>query len=340
MERCKRFWQMYGRGEDLLLFEDEAEHMYTLPLAQAAAAFFSRHLLSEDRHIGLDGLVVEEGSEVWCTASGQVRGDFATNRGVYDENSSRLSLLEEERSRLPERTVQSRTASWLREQVCNRRFVCELNPRHKKLGKWDGLDIQSSIWWSQPGLFSHGFLFSTTDSTCSELSIGIWEGGTTQLQPCLDWIRGQISRGAAVLVLDLTGTGALSPNAINPKGLHDTFGTLHKLNMDLFWLGDSIAAIRVYDVLRALVFARKLENVDPDRISIYAKGRYSIYAELACAIESQYASRLTVEEEWESVGSWVRSMFYESKGISEFVLPGLLRLGDLPNLRRARHSGN
>ncbi|MDF2718323.1 MAG: hypothetical protein K0R28_5248 [Paenibacillus sp.] len=338
VERSRRLWDKYGCGDRLCLQEDESVHMYTVPLAQAAASFFALHLLGKNVRVETEGLVVESGSEMWCTASGQIRGDYPDARKVYHENGDRLDKLERDRAAAPKSERKAKAIVWLGGQVRGNRPVCALNPRHQRLGSWQGLNVQSSIWWSQPGLFSHGFLFSDSAPGLSQrpLAIAIWEGGTTRLQAHESWIRGQCSQGGAVLVLDLTGTGALAPNAINGKGLRDTFGTLHKLNMDLLWLGDSLAALRTYDVLRAIEFARHLYTIDVKQIRIYAEGRFGVYAEWAHALEPGPVL-LEVANEWESIASWVRSEYYDNTGISEFVLPGMLRLFDLPDLRRWRN---
>lgn len=337
VERSRRFWDMYGLGDRLLLEEDESPHMYTLPLAQAAASFFALHLLGKECRVETDGIVLEDGSEVWCTASGQIRGDYPDARKAYYENGDRLDQLERDRAAMPDRDNEAAAVAWLRDRVCGPRPICDLNPRHQRLGTWQGLTVQSSVWWSQPGLFSHGFLFSDSADGLSKrpLTIAVWEGGTSSLQQHESWIRGQCASGGAILVLDVAGTGALAPNAINGKGLRDKFGTIHKLNMDLFWLGDSIAAIRAYDVLRAIEFARRLPFIDREQINLYAEGRFGVYAEWAHALLPSSIPLNSIDE-WESVASWVRSEYYDNTGITEFILPGMLQQFDLPDLRKWR----
>jgi cephalosporin-C deacetylase-like acetyl esterase len=335
VERSRRFWDMYGCGDRLRLAEDESPHMYTLPLARAAASFFSLHLLGKPIEVNTDGLVAEEGSDVWCTAGGQIVDDYPDARKVYHENGDRLARLERAREALPEAERQAKAIAWLGGRVRDPRPVCDLNPRHQRLGSWQGLTVQSSIWWSQPGLFGHGFLFAAPNPgpPGHPLTIAVWEGGTTRLQKHEDWIRGHCAAGEAVLVLDVAGSGALAPNAINAKPLRSVFGTLHKLNMDLLWLGDSLAALRAYDVLRAVEFARGLRGVDAARVRLYAEGRFGVYAEWAHALLEGGSVPLEIAQEWESVASWVRSEYYDNTGIGEYVLPGLLQHCDLPDLR-------
>ena len=74
VRRCRRLWKMAGRTADLELVEDVSTHAYTPVLAQAAARFFSRHLLG--KAVAVDSAAIEtlEPRRLWCTRSGQVRG--------------------------------------------------------------------------------------------------------------------------------------------------------------------------------------------------------------------------------------------------------------------------
>lgn len=413
VERSRKFWDMHGCGDRLQLAVDESPHMYTLPLARAAAAFFAKHLLGKQIEADDGEYLVEDGSDIWCTTSGQIVGDYPGARKVYHENLDRLAGLEKARAATPEAERKAKATAWLDGRVRGPRPVCDLNPRHQRLRSWHGLNVQSSIWWSQPGLFSHGFLFSpsagptdsphipgggsadrsaadttqvigtasaanaasttgaadtasaagtanmastanpanTTNATGTKgavrgtlpkrpLTIAVWDGGTTRLQEHEQWLLDRCRAGEAVLVLDVAGSGALTPNAINGKPLRGVFGTLHKLNMDLFWLGDSLAALRAYDVLRAVDFARSLHETDPTNIRLYAEGRFGVYAEWAHALLEPAGMPLETAHEWESVASWVRSEYYDNTGIGEYVLPGMLHHFDLPDLRAWREKAS
>lgn len=333
VERCRRFWELFGRGDELELVEDVAVHKYTLPLAQAAAAFFSRHLLGQTCRIDLKDLSAHTGRDMWCTRSGNVYRDYPQALKVYHENQERLSVLEQIRGIVPEEEQEQQATRWLWDRICGNRTRCDMNPRHQQLGTWEGLTVQSSIWWSQPGLFSHGFLFRSvrTRPERHSLTVAIWEGGTSQLQSHQQWLLERCRRGDAVLVLDLAGAGALEPNPINGKGMRDTFGTIHKLNLDLFWLDDSLAAIRAYDILRALEFARGLAFADPERVTVYAEASFSFYAELAAALDT--GPKLELVHPRTSVAEWVRTEYYRKNADNEFILPGMLRRFDLPDLR-------
>ncbi|WP_127580098.1 hypothetical protein [Paenibacillus koleovorans] len=105
---------------------------------------------------------------------------------------------------------------------------CETNPRITPQGIWNGLSVDSLIWWSQPGIVGHGLLFRQCRATAENqpLILAVWDGGTRCLRPHADWISRACAKGRAVLVLDVTGAGALTPNAINGFDLRGPFGWL------------------------------------------------------------------------------------------------------------------
>lgn len=343
VERTRRFWDMYGRTDDLELFEEPEIHKYSVNMAQKAAQFFAKHLLSgreaasgklADR-VGDGDIRPLEHSRMWCTRTGQVRGDFAGSRGVYEENLDRLSALETDRVRLPELERKERALLWLRSRVFASRRPCGLNPRFVSLGHMDDIDVQSAVWWSQEHVMNHGLIFrhfAFRDDRVP-LAIAVWESGTRRLQPHLSWIRETCAKGGAVLALDVTGVGAVSPNAVNARDVNDTLGTLYKFATDLFWLDDSLAAVRIFDVLRSLDLAAMLPGVDPKGLSLYADGRYSLYAQFAALLDAR-VGRVETSGGTESAAALVRSRYYDKYDIAALILPGMLKYLDVSDAQR------
>ena len=71
------------------------------------------------------------------------------------------------------------------------------------------------------------------------------------------------------------------------RRLPDLYGNLYKLACDLLWLDDSLAAMRVYDVVRALDLLRDCEGVNCEDIRLYLCGRYGVYGQLAALIDNR-----------------------------------------------------
>lgn len=340
VERSKRFWELFGEKERVQLFEDAAIHTYSPPMAKAAAAFFSEHLLGRELACSWEHIEPVTPTKLWCTTSGQVRGDRDEVRGVHEENLSRLAELETAATVQPDNERRERALAWLRDRVYGERKPGPLNPRRSPLGTLDGeeLTVESLLWWSQTGLFNHGLMFRSQDCTdqAAPVTVALWQRGTRKIEAHLDWLRQTCKAGRAVLVLDVSGDGAITPNSITAKGgIHDFYGTIHKLTTDLFWLDDSLAALRTFDVVRSLDFVELLGGKANADIRLYAEGRFSLYAELAAALDDRL-KLVEMENGVDSVAEWVGSRYYEALDSEAILLPGMLRYFDLPDLRRWR----
>ncbi|WP_176706476.1 alpha/beta hydrolase family protein [Paenibacillus hemerocallicola] len=336
VERTKRFWDMYGGGARLEYFEDACVHGYSPPMAKAAAVFFSRHLLGKLPDCSWEGIQPIAPELLWCTASGQVRGDRDDASAVYEANCDRLARLDEAASEVPDSARKERALAWLRDRVYDGRKPCRLNPRRIALGKLgDALTVESVLWWSQTSLFNHGFMFRSSGSESSEspVTIALWARGTASIEPHLGWIRETCGTGRAVFVIDVTGDGAVEPNSVTTNGMHDFFGTLHKFAADLFWLDDSLAALRTFDVVRALDIVEWLSRGTNGDIRLYTDGRFGLYGQLAGLLDDRL-KQVDVVNGIGSIAELVRSRHYETLDSEGIMMPGMLRYFDLPDLLR------
>ncbi|TMV49958.1 acetylxylan esterase [Paenibacillus mesophilus] len=343
VQRTERFWELYKGDNRLELFEDPTVHTYSVPMAIAAAAFFSKHLLGKELACTWDGIQPIDPKLLWCTKSGQVRGDRDDVRGVHEENRDRLSGLERDAAAVPDEVRKDRAIAWLRDRVYGDRKPCELGPRRVSLGRLgEDLTVESVLWWSQTSLFNHGFMFrsSSCANADSPVTIGLWARGTKELEPHLAWIRETCGSGRAVFVLDVSGDGAVLPNSITTHGgLHDFYGTIHKFTIDLFWLDDSLAAVRTYDVIRSLDIVELLGEGTGKDIRLYATGKFSLYGQLASILDSRL-KRLDITDGIGSIAEWVRSRYYDTLDCEGIILPGMLRYFDLPDLDRWGHAAH
>lgn len=330
--RAKRFWDMYGKGENFKLVEDISVHRFTDKLAREAAEFFSLHLL-EQVVTHSDGVVQPiEASLLWCTSTGQIRSEYKYSRAVYEENVNRLIQVGEQRDTSTKEKYKSRALGWLKEKVHYSRKPCDLNPRITKLGQMNDISVQSVVWWSQTGIFNHAFLFRNLRDIHSivPVTVAIWDQGTHQLSSHMNWIQETCNAGRVVLVLDVSGVGALLPNWHNNDDPLDFYGAIYKLTDDLFWLDDSLAALRIFDVVRALDAVELLPGINPRDIRMYAHGRQGIYAQLASLLDHR-VKHIEVECGMKSVADWVRSRHYDRNDIFSIILPGMLQYFDLPD---------
>jgi hypothetical protein len=336
VERCRRFWELSGKAGNLEIVEDTSKHAYTPKLARAAARFFSQHLLDKKINVNSDAIEAIEPSKLWCTPSGQVKEDRTGIRFVFEENQDRLSEFEALRKNYPVERGKESALRWLKEQILFNRRPTNLNPRFWK-SREEEFCVENGYWWSQKEVINEGVLFRNFRFAEKKLpvTLAVWNDGTTAIRQHLGWLRKTCESGRAVLVLNVTGVGGSEPNPLNAVAPHAPYGVMHKLNDDLMWLGDSICAMRAYDVLRTLEALRQWPGVDAKDLRVYAHGAQGVYAELAAAVEPGLGS-IELHEEFEGFGAWVKARHYDVYGSRSLLLPGVLRHLDLPDLRKWR----
>jgi hypothetical protein len=323
--RCRRLWNLAGKPGNLDLVEDQQIHNYTPKLAQAAAAFFSRHLLGKEVAVDPARITVFDPKRLWCTPTGYVRDQFPDARSPHDENRARHAELRQAR---PKAGGRAAAIEWLRQGVMRERTPCDLNPRIYFSGQHEELSVRAAFWWSQTALANHGMVFRHHRYADQQLpvTIAVWRDGTARLQPHLAWIRATCESGRAVLVLNTSGVGPLAPaNATAP------WGHLHKLNSDLMFLGDELALLRTFDALRALDLVAQWPGLKAADIRVYAHGREGLYGRLAAQLDPRITA-CEVVDGMASFADWIDARHYDATRIYDVTVSGLLKYADLPEL--------
>lgn len=335
VKRAKRIWEICKKPNNLELFEDNSIHKYTCAMAKAAAEFFSKHLINKKISPTDEEIEPIEPSCLWCTKSGQVRGELNGARFIYEENCIRLEEIERQRKSMPYNQRMEIALKWLKEKVLYNRKPCGYNYRELMSAQIDELIIQTYIWRAQEGIFNYGIVFKNYQYAREEIpiTIAIWDGGTTQIQSHIRWIREVCDSGRAVMVVDTTGVGNILPNSLRNTPPLDFYGVIFTLINDLMWLGDSMAALRTYDVLRAIELVQQLPGILGSDIQLYAYGRQGLYAQLAAALNNSIED-IDVVGGIESFTKFVRSRHYDRYDIASIIFPGILKYFDLPDINK------
>jgi dienelactone hydrolase len=329
--RARRHWNLFDQGAALELIEDDSIHSYTPMLARAAARFFARHLLGREVDPGVFPPQPVPDERLFATKTGQVRGELPNAEFVFEANLARLDAIVAARRQNDPAVNRQRAVEWLRERVTSGRAAVELNPRFVERGTAvDDLVVDVGFWWSQPRLANLGMLFRSRDAKGPlPLTIALWDDGSNALTRHAAWVREECGRGRAVLVLNLCGVGPMKPDPINarPDGVITTY---RKLVDDLSFLGDSLVALRTFEVLRALEVVAAWPGFSAGPVRVYGHGRMGLPGRLAAAIDP----RLTAGE-WSGAFRFtdiVRNRNYDSTDIKSILLPGALRYFDLDEL--------
>jgi cephalosporin-C deacetylase-like acetyl esterase len=330
--RSRRIWSLFDRAKALELVEDRATHDYTPAQQKAAARFFVQHLLG--REVDLADFKPEPfpPEKLWCTESGQVRGELVGAEFVFEATFARFKTAEAARSQLTAADRKVRALQWLRTQVFNDREACDLNPRVIDRGiAIDDLEVDIAFWWTQPNLANLGMLVRPRQRPASlPVTIAIWDDGTRALSRHADWLRAECRRGRAVFVVNLSGVGPLTPDSINLRPPREFYGTFHKLVDDLTWLGDSLVALRTYETLRALEVLAEWPDLAKNDVRFHGHGRMGVHAKLAAGLDARIAGCGWTDGF--KFADFVRTRIYDSLDVKSFTLPGVLRYFDVDEL--------
>ncbi len=341
VSRCKRIWRLYGTDKEqfIELFEDYSRHGYTFAMAGESAIFFNKHLnnidISEEQCSAKKAV---DSERLICTESGCLLKEekYRDAKIVFDENLERLHFFQKEI--LENMDAEARARKWLSERVIGCRDVWKLNPRFKKPVYYIDKMIANVIWRTQKLLWANSIMINRIEDKDKRLPITIcfWNMGTLNIEENITSIEAILNAGRAALVVDLTADGVNLPPEVKSgsafSNVYDLEGSIWRGGMDLFWLGDSLAAIRVYDVIKAIDFAIEELMIDASDIKLFAKDRYCSYVLMATLIDSRINDFDFVNCPESLSEDFVGKKYYRPDNITSMIIPGMLKYFDLPQL--------
>lgn len=337
-EACRAVWRLYGREDRLEFFRDDCMHTYSEKMADRAAEFFAGCLKGEDGKPGEAKArpCIQPSSALWCTKTGHLQAETDTD-SIFEENRRRcLTMLRERNECLTEEERRKETIRFLREKINKNRRPGKLYLRMTRRTECV-LDLfcDSYIWETQDGVINHGFLFYRGKGR-HPVTIALWRRGCLSLTEHYGWIRRTCAEGRAVLVLDITGMGMLEQRQFLSWTQQEGFyGARFKLNADLIWLGDSLMALGCFDLLRSLDAVEQMPEAQKADIRLFTVGKYGSYGEIAALLDSRIIG-LEEEEPPDSYEQTVREKYYDPTDMAAFVIPGILKYADIPDIRKWR----
>ncbi len=333
VERARRAWEVLGcPGDRLELAQDEATHGYTPALAHAAARFFSRHFFGRELGETRAATAPQPVERLFATSSGQVSAEFADAECVCVANLARARAAAEARAALPAAERRQRALGWLRERIFTGREPGHpLNPRliYRNL-IFRELDVDVAFWRPEPGLVNLGLLLRAHGKQPNGVTFALWDGGNAALDRHAAWLIRECAKGRAVLLLCLSGMGALAATPIKGGEAEEFYGTFNKLGDDLIWLGDSLPALRAYELSRVPEVLALWPELEGLPVRCYAHGRAGVYAQLATAVEPRLGPLEWVEPF--TYTEIVANRYYDTYDIVSRLLPGALQYFDLDEL--------
>lgn len=340
LEEAKRIYGFYGKEENVRVYEDDFYHCYTMELAVRAAEFFSEVFLGEKKTPDTAELLELTHETLRVTESGQVLGELADALPVQEEVRIGAAGMRESRRMLPDAERKQKAKEWLTRRVMYDRKTVDFHTRFfdgtkRKTGGYVGKRIS---WWNQKRLFAAGTIikleqYENTDNLPTV--IAVWDDGTKRIAEHEEWICGQCASGKQVLVLDVPGVGNIEQYKFTSlHSLKGDYGTMFHLGCDLFYMGDSMAAMHCYDVMRAVEMLEVTFGVPEDKVTLYCDGNDGVYGIMAGflkeKVQMEYGENLLRSVEREILGQKV--LQYDNT--LNLIVPGMLKYFDYEELMR------
>ena len=313
-EECQRIWELNGSGDKLHMCMDSGPHGFSEGNAIAAARFFVKYLGGVELCITSPVPILPE-QKLYCTDSGQIRTDYPESLTVYEENQEEYQSqcnsgvsLEERRKELWERVYRDREP------------ISRFHIRHYEKKCRNGICAEALLWFTQELMPCYGVKFQTMKNEKLPITICLWQGGTDGLSAHREEIEQICKSGRSAWVVDLTAMGKGTPYLSRPG--QDPCASLgsvtDKLSKALFMLGDSLCAVKVFDLLQTIKMLR--EQFEAEDIELYAEGKYAILARLVEILDEKVYVRTYHEV---TVSELITNKYYDSYDVSHILMPEL-----------------
>lgn len=285
-------------------------------------------------------------------ASSQVE---STEQTSSQDSSERRTSQDSAERRSSQGSTEERAPQWSAEKTAPRSLAAGLKPLpglaagavSPRFGEGERAALRRQsptqrpgirgFWRSEVDLWNAGVLLGATPPRSSAdgtvlpaeppdsdaIHLALLDRGTAELTS--DHRVHDVAGDDALLVLDVRGTGALTPYDRDGKPPPDMASSTYKLNCDLMWLDDSLSAGQVFDVVHAvdLLVSGQLLGWSPSRIHLYGEGIGALHVLLAAAIDERIAT-VTVHEPTVDVDALIRRRYHDNgRGEWRAVLPGL-----------------
>lgn len=338
---AQRAYELLGKRENVRLYEDNYTHSYTPRLAVCAAEFFSQVFLGKKVTVDNSSFEPLPPEKLYAVPTGNLIGGIRDSRSTVEEIREYAVALREKRLSLPEGERRRRAKEWLSGKVMKNRRKTDLLPRifpKSACTQVEGYMGTSISFWTQNRLFAYGVMIKPEawdGRTDFPTVLAVWEDGTKAIAAHEPWIRAQCEAGRQVFVLDVPGVGAIEQrNMVLNASYKGSCGTLYTLACNLMYMGDSMAAMRCYDVLRAIEMLNSSLGVAEKDITLYCEGPSGVYGIMAAFlnenVQVQYGEGLLESVEGEYLGE---KLFCYDNTLA-LLVPGMLEYFDYGELRR------
>ena len=149
--------------------------------------------------------------------------------------------------------------------------------------------------------------------------ICLFDRGTDDIAAQSVLLHRLLRAGNAAFVLDTAGIGKCAPDSYRQSAdVHGAFSTLDTITKNLFFLGDSLCALRLFDLERALEVIRTIPHTGD--ISLCARGNSGILVRLFTLLHPELHADIADSQ---TISEIVLQRYYEEYDLAGFMLPGI-----------------
>ncbi|MBX0290386.1 acetylxylan esterase [Hymenobacter sp. HSC-4F20] len=324
-QELQQAYRLLGRPEQVGMFTYDDGHGISQPKREAAVTWFRRFLLQDATPVREPNLATLSEKELWCTATGQVNTAFQNEQTLTEEYAAEAQQLERTRRALP--------AERLRTVVQQQLQLAAPQP---VVAEAKGTAVAHGITWQKVLLRRSGepplplLLALPAGTTPQKVVMLLSDGGKAALADSTALMQRYLQQQMAVVLPDLRGLGETTdPAAFNdPKYYNREYRpallSLHG--------GQPLLGQRVTDILTVMEWVGSTTDLQSKPLEVHATGLSGVVA-LHAAVLTERISRLSLQQ----VPASFRDILTEPtrKDTYTWVLPGVLRRYDLPQLRQA-----
>lgn len=332
---AKRLYGVLGAPEQISMVEADDGHGYTKPRRLAAYRWFSRWLKGAEDTDPEPEVTIASESELWCTQTGQVATELG-GETVVTLNQKRVEKL---RPKRVEWSSRAELEAYRKEIQKEARRLSGMAATGKLTGgqavpmsafgviERPGYRIEKLIYESEPGIKVPALLFIPKGPEGRKPAVVFVHGrGKAADAGAGGDIEQLVQAGNVVLSVDVRGMGETRQSG--DDDFFRYFG-IYESAMTGLLTGNPLVGMRALDVQRGVDLLAGRSDIDPERVSVFAKEKGAVPTLYAALLDTRI-KKLVLEGMLVSYQAAVRHKIH--RGLFEDVIVGVLKSFDLPDL--------
>lgn len=307
-------YKLFESEHLLEIYQEPVNHSYTPNMAQKAAQFFNKHF---SQPVIYKNPTLEYDTHSKCSVHHQIRLDKRNALRIHDE----INLHYQNKIEFKHNAI----IDYLNDIVSSNRIETDLKPTVTLMHTFKDYDLKQMSFNSQKDMH-HVILIFVPHSIIHQRVLVTWPSGCDRIIEHLDWVENLVKQGNEVWVVDLSNEGHIKQDAfVSWANANEPYGAQYKLNDDLYWLEDSIAALRSYELFKAIQLCKSIDQLS---LKIMAYESHCIYLKINELIQPSLNCEY-IQPPFETYKDWLSLPVYPLEWGYTIHIPNLLEYPDL-----------